>query len=730
MKKFIFLLTILITATTFSQQGINYKALIKDANGNVVASQNIDVKFSIIEDAGATVVYAEDHLNKMTDANGIIILNIGEGTPTTNTFASIDWGSETHSLKTEIDIEQDTTFEDLGTTAFNAVPYALSALKSSDNHWKKNGTVVHNTTENIGIGSDTLSAKLGILHDSGIYDPNNGSTSNDNPHILLLEDDNDYARINFGNTAYGDVQWSIQGYIGAYESGRNDRINFWNGHTENHIMTLTGDGRVGIGVGISPKTDFHVGNEKAVLFGTDTLGGGDKLMFLPTRHAFRVGTIGTGASNMYWNNQTYFDDFHQETMNYIGLYSFASGYDTRAQGIGATAMGRDTEATNDYAFASGYFTDADGRYSTAMGYNTDAFGTSSTSLGYHTKAPSFAETAIGSYNTIYTPNDDNSWNANDRLFVVGNGQSGNRSDAFTILKNGATTINSDSHGLIINSGSSGLAYGIQIEGAGGTGVFINSPGDDGIRIDSPVDDGIDIYSPGDNGVEVTSAADNGGFFEGATSGVHAESSNDANPDIILGGTANTGAGDNGIIASDPFYTGSDIFLRSNDYVVVQLDSDNNSNGQFEIKNGSQAVVFEVYESGNATLTGSLSQNSDRRLKKDIEALPYGLKEVLQLQPKAYKWKDRTQDHKSLGLIAQDVQPIIKEIVTAQDDAAKTLGISYTELIPVLINAIKEQQTVIESEKLKVTTLETDVSELKTMVQQLLVKDETALLEKR
>jgi len=137
-------------------------------------------------------------------------------------------------------------------------------------------------------------------------------------------------------------------------------------------------------------------------------------------------------------------------------------------------------------------------------------------------------------------------------------------------------------------------------------------------------------------------------------------------------------------------------------VVVQLDFNNDENGQFEIKNGNQVEVFEVDESGNVRVNGAMVHSSDRRFKKDIEDLPYGLKEILQLKPKAYNWKDRTQEHKSLGLIAQEVQTIIKEVVTTQDNQQKTLGISYTELIPVLTKAIQEQQAQIEV--LKKTTV--------------------------
>ena len=227
-------------------------------------------------------------------------------------------------------------------------------------------------------------------------------------------------------------------------------MNFWNGNGGD-LMTITGDGQVGIGVGISPKTGFHVGNDQSVLFGADTLGSGDKLMFLPRLHAFRVGTVATGAASTYWNADS------------IGLYSFASGLNTRAQGFGATAMGRDTEATNSYAFASGFFSNADGQYSTAMGFNTDALALGSTALGYSTdatanysfaagyfakaeaiysvaignavQAQSYASTAVGRYN-VGGGNAD-SWNTSDPIFEIGIGTGpSTRANAVTVRKNG------------------------------------------------------------------------------------------------------------------------------------------------------------------------------------------------------------------------------------------------------------------------------------------------------
>ena len=131
MKKTIsIVLLLLVTVGMYAQDGINYKALIKDNLGAVVASQTIDVKFTIIADTGPTDVYVEIHTGATTDANGIVILTIGDGT-SSDTFADIDWSSDTHSLKVEIDIEQDASFVDMGTTQFMSVPYALQATTAT-----------------------------------------------------------------------------------------------------------------------------------------------------------------------------------------------------------------------------------------------------------------------------------------------------------------------------------------------------------------------------------------------------------------------------------------------------------------------------------------------------------------------------------------------------------------------------------------------------------------------
>lgn len=127
MKKKIFILFLLLSAITYPQNGINYKALIKDINGNVLSNATIQIQFTIVQDV--TNIFIETH-SSSTDANGIVIVNIGEGTATFGNFNNINWEEENHSLNVQVDTGSG--YVDMGTTQFMIVPYALHA-KTSEN---------------------------------------------------------------------------------------------------------------------------------------------------------------------------------------------------------------------------------------------------------------------------------------------------------------------------------------------------------------------------------------------------------------------------------------------------------------------------------------------------------------------------------------------------------------------------------------------------------------------
>jgi hypothetical protein len=129
-------------------------------------------------------------------------------------------------------------------------------------------------------------------------------------------------------------------------------------------------------------------------------------------------------------------------------------------------------------------------------------------------------------------------------------------------------------------------------------------------------------------------------------------------------------------------------------------------------------------------TNGTIQTSDRRSKKDITNLDYGLEEVMAIRPVTFRWKDKPQEKKKIGVIAQQIQPILSEVVKTHDwkrteDGQlkkvknERLGVYYADMIPVLIKAIQEQQSQIENlkkQKEELEELRRTVAELQAEIQ--------------
>ncbi len=123
--------------------------------------------------------------------------------------------------------------------------------------------------------------------------------------------------------------------------------------------------------------------------------------------------------------------------------------------------------------------------------------------------------------------------------------------------------------------------------------------------------------------------------------------------------------------------------------------------------GSSSNSYAGYFFGRVYVTGTLTQNSDIRLKQGVANLGYGLKHVLQLRPVTWTWKQRPDDRLQFGLIAQEVETVLPELVTTEKDAEQTKGINYIGLMPVVIKAIQEQQKEFEQKEAAIKSLKTE-----------------------
>jgi trimeric autotransporter adhesin len=108
-------------------------------------------------------------------------------------------------------------------------------------------------------------------------------------------------------------------------------------------------------------------------------------------------------------------------------------------------------------------------------------------------------------------------------------------------------------------------------------------------------------------------------------------------------------------------------------------------------------AYSLGQSGNRWSTvwaaSGVVSTSDARLKTNITTSPYGLQEVLEMNPVQYNWKENPNADLQIGFLAQDIQKIIPEAVVVPTNG-DPMGMKYTELIPVLVKGMQEQQALI------------------------------------
>lgn len=403
-------------------------------------------------------------------------------------------------------------------------------------------------------------------------------------------------------------------------------------------------GAVGNEVKNSNAGGFWSANSSAVTSDPGTVfppaaGAGTRLMWIPAKSAFRVGTVdgsfsgvwdvtNIGAWSLATGRNTMASGAYSTAMGFQSLalsnYSFASGWNSQATGGFATAIGLACNATGDggsaaigaNATALGYASTALGssttnaQFATSMGYITNADGDMSTATGWGTVARALNSFAIGMFNDSIASSNPIDIATSDPVLYVGNGTRDDlRSNAAVIYKNGSMMLQNELR-LQGSGGTTGIEFGNGVVGkeinAGRMGYAIFTPG------------ALDIVGAGTNNTNrrVNVFAEGGASFNGCVTAVN------------------------------------------------------------------------------------ISCPSDIRLKRDITPLQNGLQTITQLNGYNYYWKDETKGTTlQTGVIAQELQKLAPNLVQAGDKGE--LSVNYNGLIPYLIEAIKEQQKEIEQLKRKI-----------------------------
>jgi hypothetical protein len=137
-----------------------------------------------------------------------------------------------------------------------------------------------------------------------------------------------------------------------------------------------------------------------------------------------------------------------------------------------------------------------------------------------------------------------------------------------------------------------------------------------------------------------------------------------------------------------------------------------ANNKIRLGNTNIAVI-----EGQVPFTNS----SDRRLKKDIQAIDNGLDMIMKLKPVSYLMKNSTDARRNWGFIAQDVESLVgnnNAVVSVGGDKDRTLGLRYTDFVAPLVKAVQEQQDEITKLQNLLKESEQKVGKLEAAVQQL------------
>ena len=255
-------------------------------------------------------------------------------------------------------------------------------------------------------------------------------------------------------------------------------------------------------------------------------------------------------------------------------------------------------------------------------------------------------------------------------------------DSSAAGKGGAVNITGGRAGN--NTTSSGAVMGgtVTITGGAGNTLFAGStPGNVTIF-------GGAAQIAGQAGADVTVSASNG----------YASATNSTGGNLYLvAGTGSGSSGSNGFVQISAPGTGGGTAA-----VIKFITS---TSERARINTGLSVGTTTDAGSTNILAAGNITAYSDIRLKTDLKIIPNALFKVKQLTGYTYIRTD--SGVRQTGLVAQDVQKVLPEAVSE----GEYLSLAYGNMVGLLVEAIKEQQTIIDSQESRIARLENLVSKL-------------------
>ena len=396
-------------------------------------------------------------------------------------------------------------------------------------------------------------------------------------------------------------------------------------------------------------------------------GAGTRLMWVPEEAAFRAGRV----SGTQWDNSN------------LGYGSFANGDDNIASGTYSLSLGSLNQALGQNGMALGYSNLSGGSYATVLGTESMANGPYSFTLGNQSETHFDHAFAIGNDARIL----------GSHAFGLGNAVEANGFSSFTIgagvSQAGAFTgpklVNAIDNSLAVgfNSDLATLFVGPSIEGAGSWGQV-------GIGTSAP-EAFLDVKFPYECGE----------YHHGLYNAMF---------------DATNGAWDNVIIRNGYYPNGTSPQSESpgciedgwNKALVVSAT---------DLTTGNSQENVTILTSGFARFA-SVWIWSDESFKSNIESIenPIGILQQLDGKQYDFKFSPNTKGMPSIGFLAQDVQKVVPQLTHLGDD--EKLAVNYDGFIPILSEAIKQQQEMIDERDLEIEALKGELNQMQNDIEEL------------
>lgn len=747
-------------------QSFNYQAIARNNTGAALISQPVGIRFTIRDGSPTGAVIYQETNRDTTNQFGLFSVAVGSGTQVgANTFAAINWGSGSKYLQVEIDVAGGTSYTNMGNSQLLSVPYALHSQTSGNGAGPTGPTGATGAAGATGAtgeaGPTGPTGATGETGANGATGPGGGATGPTGATGAAGATGANGASGPTGPTgATGSA--GVIGPIGATgPTGANGTTGptgspgaigstgpagatgatgflaagsadgntpYWNGTNwvVNSSNIFNNGGNIGIGT---------------VVPGTNRL-------------SINIADAANPAGLFIQNNYTGASDQYGIDVN---IDSVGSG---TKSGMRATVLGKPGDGSTIYGYRAAinpYGTgSAYGVYSLVADAGTGArFGTYNSVIGNAANS----STIYGNFNFANHLGPGNIYGVRNDVYKA-SGQTGNlygiQTQAFNNGSGSSYLYFGGSYGS-----STGADYGVYMTGeetnylSGDLGIGTTAPAaklhvsgpendstNSAVRIQSGSQymmlDGneIDAMTIGlflNNNSTHDVLLANGGGRVGIGTSAPAKNfevwSNDYNTSIRLGTTAT-----NSSLTSDFFRTGAatrdysfiadglGFHLRSSDddlasYVSgVTLNAINAGNYSFhpfinnDLDLGTSNYRWKTVYAINGTIN-----TSDAREKENITDLNYGIADVMKLRPVKFTWKSNPEQGSKIGFIAQEVEPVLKEVVkrggVAKNEKGEVVeandryGIFYSDIIPVLTKAIQEQQQLIDKMQKQLTELQ-------------------------